>query len=144
MFTFFIAYKHTLPINLFSTHSLSPVVAPLMIKYFTLVQYWTLSIHFLNEYILNGKSQLITVYHTRSDESIRDSADFMEQLKRRNWSRAKFGLEPLSPDEFVELEQEVQDLESKQREKLAAKKRQQQQQSQQADSGRKRIDKYVN
>jgi hypothetical protein len=70
-----------------------------------------------------------------SDEAIRkDSADFMEQLERRNRSRAKFGLKPLSPEEFVELEQEVRELESKQREKLAANKRQQQQQSQQAVS----------
>jgi hypothetical protein len=65
-----------------------------------------------------------------NEAAMKDSPDFVEQLERRNKSRAKFGLKPLSPEEFLELEQEVKIQELKQREKLAASKREQSQQQQ--------------
>mmetsp|Transcript_9216 Transcript_9216/g.13359 ORF Transcript_9216/g.13359 Transcript_9216/m.13359 type:complete len:445 (+) Transcript_9216:77-1411(+) len=65
--------------------------------------------------------------HTKESATVDVSE---QQLERRNKSRAKFGLKPLSMEEFLELEQEVQVQDLKQRKKLE----QQQQQHQQAVS----------
>lgn len=49
-----------------------------------------------------------------------DSEVDMDALKRKNASRKKFGLKPLTPEEFSEIEAQVQDMDAKQRERAAS------------------------
>jgi hypothetical protein len=48
-----------------------------------------------------------------------DNLDW-EALERKNASRKKFGLPPLSPEEFLDLQKQVEELDSVQRERAAA------------------------
>ena len=55
----------------------------------------------------------------------KDHEDSLEQLERKNTSRAKFGLKPLSMEEFQELQQQVQVQDRQQRLKLVQQQQQQ-------------------
>jgi hypothetical protein len=43
-----------------------------------------------------------------------------EALERKNIARKKFGLKPMTPEEFVDLQKQVQELDTKQQQRAAA------------------------
>ena len=69
--------------------------------------------------LLNGSPSSLFAMEASSSDSYSQNDEFpdldWEALERKNKSRKKFGLKPLTPEEFVELQTQVSELEQRQR-----------------------------
>jgi hypothetical protein len=70
------------------------------------------------ESAINQHTPLASSAATGYDQSL--SPMDMDALEKKNMARKKFGLKPLSPEEFLELQEQVAELDSQQKEKAAA------------------------
>lgn len=75
-----------------------------------------------------NKSQLFAVDATKDDLHGSSSVDW-DALERKNQSRQKFGLKPLTPEEFMELQQQVAQIAEQTQQQQQQQAKQQQQQS---------------
>ena len=91
-----------------------------------------------NDYSLSSSNSFVTASSSRSrptalsssrtgkadggDQSIPHNTEVMmtDALEKKNEARKKFGLKPLTMEEFLELEQQIQDMEMQQQKKAAA------------------------
>jgi hypothetical protein len=64
-------------------------------------------------------SSLFSVSSSMSNGNSGDEVDW-EALDRKNASRKKFGLDPLTPEEFKEIQAQVKELDAKQQERAAS------------------------
>ena len=71
--------------------------------------------------LVGSSSSLFSMSSSMSNDAKSGDVDVdWEALDRKNASRKKFGLDPLTPEEFKELEAQVQDMDVKQRERAAS------------------------
>ena len=59
---------------------------------------------------------------TKEEEFVCDANDYWEELEDRNQIRKKFGMAPLTPEQFVVLQAQIVEMEMKGQEQLAAAK----------------------
>jgi len=70
--------------------------------------------------LMGKSSSLFSMSSSMSNGNSGDVEVDWEALDRKNASRKKFGLDPLTPEEFKEIEKQVQDMDAKQRERAAS------------------------